>query len=185
MRTLIFVVSAATAALAAGCSSHEPTPADESANRSSSNSVHPAPVSTVPPKQAPVSAFAQVVAEFGPQLVQLAADAETDCSAASESAACQDAYGMFGSRVDQFEFALLMIHSPSSASYLGTPPEEISSLVSDTEELASRASSTASAYELADCPDLVMSCIQERTYAQLSAGELVQKLAAWDAHMNP
>jgi hypothetical protein len=183
MRTLIVAVSAVAVALAAGCSSGEPAPANESANQSSSNSARPAPVSTVPPKLAPVSAFAQVVAEFGPQLVQLADDAETDCSAASDSAACQDAYGMFGRRVDQFKVALLMVHSPSSASFLGAPPEEISSLVGDTEELASRASSMASAYELADCPDLVMSCVQERTYAQLSAGELVQKLAAWDAHI--
>lgn len=183
MRTLVVAVSAVAAALTAGCSSGEPTSANEVANRLSSNSARPVPVSTVPPKQAPVSAFAQVVAEFGPQLVQLAADAEADCSAASDSAACQDAYGTFGRRVDQFEFDLLMVHSPSSASYLGAPPEEISSLVSDTEELASRASSMASAYELADCPDLVMSCIQERTYAQLSAGELVQKLAAWGAYI--
>jgi hypothetical protein len=29
----------------------------------------------------------------------------------------------------------------------------------------------------------VMSCTKERTWAQLAAAELVQKLAAWDAHM--
>lgn len=180
MRTLILAVSAAVAVLSAGCSSAEPASTNESANLSVSD---PAPISTVPPKQAPVAAFAQVVAEFGPQLVQLAADAEVDCSAASDSAACQNTYGMFGRKVDQLEVGLLMVHSPSSASYIGAPPQEIDSLVSDTEELAGRASSMASAYELADCPDLVMSCVHERTYAQLSASELMQKLAAWDAYI--
>ena len=183
MRSLIVAASVAAAALAAGCSSSAPGSPNESANRPSSALTSSAPLTTVAQKQAPVSAFAQVVAEFGPQLVQLAANAETDCSTASDSAPCQDAYGMFGTLALQLQAALQDVHSPLSASYLGAPPEEISVLVNDTEELASKASSMASTYGLADCPDPVTSCVQERLYAQLSAAELVQKLAAWDAHV--
>jgi hypothetical protein len=174
MHTLIVTVTAAAVALVTGCASNTPTP--------SSTATGSAPPTTVEQKQAPISAFAQAVAEFRPQLTRTAADAKTICEEASNSAPCQNAYGMLGRLADELYVALLEVHSPLSPSYLGAPPEVISSLVSDTEELAGKVSSMASAYELADCPDLVTTCTQERLYAEMSATELVQKLAAWDAH---
>lgn len=64
MRTLIVAVSATAIALVAGCSSNDPGPTNESADRPSGTSTSSAPLTTAEQKQAPVSAFAQVVGDL-------------------------------------------------------------------------------------------------------------------------
>ena len=177
MRALI-AVAVTAAALLAGCSSDD----GERATPPRSTTTSEAPP-TSPPKVAPISAFAQVVSEYRDNLVQLAADTEADCAASDTAQVCQDAYRMFDTIVSQFQMAMLDVHSPSSSTYLGAPPDNIRALVEDTEELASKASRMASAYSLATCPDPVTSCVQEKVFAQAAAAELVQKLQAWDPHI--
>lgn len=99
------------------------------------------------------------------------------------AAACQDAYRTFGQLARQLHDRLADRHRPSSETYVGAPADEITSLLQDTESLADRAAIMANTYETAQCLDTVSSCIQERVFAQVSSGELMQKLAAWDAHI--
>jgi hypothetical protein len=178
MRALIAALSAAALVLVASCSSNDgadPRPRPTGSTRE-------ATPSSSPQKTAPVSAFAQVVAEYQPNLILLAADADTSCVTADDAAACQAAYGTFEGVAAQFMAEMLAVHSPSSSTYLGAPPGEVRTLVADTEELAGKASQMASAYQLATCPDPA-ACVQEKVFAQTAAAELLQKLGAWEPHM--
>lgn len=173
MRALLVAVSIVGAVLAAGCSSNEP-------QEDAQTSVKP---TTVAAKVAPVSAFTQVVAEYAPKLEQAAALSQSACTAASEASDCQTAYSQFGDIAADFHGDLLAPHAAGTETYQGAPPKQIAALLADTETLASRASRMTADYKAADCPDVVLDCTRERTWAQLSVGELVQKLAEWDAHM--
>ena len=128
------------------------------------------------------SAFTEVIAELAPLLTQFANDAEADCHAA-ESAPCQRAYGMIELLAQRLHDDLVDRHDPSSNAYVGVPPDEISSLLLDTETLADKTVRMAGAYKTAQCPDVLSSCIQERLFAQMATDELTQKLAAWGAHI--
>jgi hypothetical protein len=173
MRALLVSVTAAAALLAAGCSSDTPDQTDTTQSTPT----------RVAAKIAPVSAFTEVVAEYTPQLQAAAAEAETTCQAAEAAKGCQDAYHRFGNIASQLHGGLLAVHGVGLDTYQGAPPAGMASLLSDTETLASRASRMADTYHAAVCADVVLDCTKEKTYAQLSAAELVQKLAAWDAHM--
>jgi outer membrane murein-binding lipoprotein Lpp len=173
MRALLVSVSVVGVLLVAGCSSSEQQP-------DRPTSVKP---TTVAAKVAPMSAFTQVVAEYKPKLEQASALSQSACSAASEASGCQTAYDQFGDIAAELHGDLLAPHAAGTTTYQGAPPKEIAALLADTETLASRASRMTSEYKAADCPDVVLDCTKERTWAQLSVGELVQKLAEWDAHM--
>lgn len=175
MRAFVLAGSILAVLLAAGCASSTPDQPDESTTRSSPT--------TITPKTAPVSAFTEVVAEYKPQLEKAAANGQTACLKARESAECQDAYSLFSTIASNFHGDLLAVHGAGTATYQGAPPQEISSLLNDTEALASRATRMADTYTASTCPDIVFDCGKEKVWAQLAAGELVQKLAAWDAHM--
>jgi hypothetical protein len=138
---------------------------------------------TVAAKVAPVSAFTQVVTKYRPKLEQAAQLGQAACDAASAGADCQTAYAQFGDIAADFHGDLLAPHAVGTDTYQGTPPTKIAGLLADTETLASRASRMTAEYQAAECPDVVLDCTKERTWAQLSAGELVQKLAEWDSHM--
>lgn len=164
--------------IATGCADTNEPSADTqpSTTRSTTPTASAAP-------EASVTDFTSVVAEHHADWDQQVATTEEHCLHPLTIPACMLGYRTLGLKAETIRLALTAVHKPSAPVYMGTPPEKIKDLLTETESAADAVALAAEAFMATGCGDpYEATCIAEHIRLDSAIGQLSRKLDAWSVY---